>query len=131
MAKDAEAQVGNLLKILAKLSPDVLGGLASTVAGGLEGGLLALVYTSYTASAPAVATGAGAYAVGAGATAVTLNGGIAIAIGAGASASAVRGIAVAIAPAVALGIGVGALIGILTYLVSKYYALSTEKGKQD
>ena len=131
MAKNAEAQIGNLLTILAKLSPEILGGLASAVTGGLVGGSLALGITSSTASTSAFAFGAGAYAVGGGATAIALKGGIAIAIGAGASATTVGGIAVAIAPAVAVGISVGGLIGLLSYLMCKYMYASTEKGKLD
>jgi len=127
MALNSAETIGNLLTILAKLSPDVLSGLASAVAGALTGGVVAIGVTSFTAG-PAVALGAGAYALGGGATAVALEGGIAIAIGAGASAATVGGIAVALAPAVAIGLSVGALIGLLSFLVYKF---ATRKGKQD
>lgn len=114
-----------LLIILTKLPPDILDALASSVAGGLTGGLIAIGLPSITgalgltaAAAPAVAVGTGAYALSAGATAIAMEGGIAIAIGAGASASAgVGSVAVTIAPIVALGSGVGALIGLLSFLV--------------
>ena len=119
--------IGSLLTILAKLPPDILGALASSLAGGFMGGLIAIVLPSITGAATATASGAGAYAVGAGATAVALKGGIAIAIGAGASAKAVGCIAVAIAPAVALGLGVGMLIGLLSFVAYKY---ATGEAKQ-
>lgn len=119
--------IGSLLTILAKLPPDILGALASSLAGGFMGGLIAIGLPSITGAATATASGAGAYAVGAGATAVALKGGIAIAIGAGASAKAVGGIAVAIAPAVALGLGVGMLIGLLSFVAYKY---ATGEAKQ-
>ena len=120
--------IGSLLTILAKLPPDILGALASSLAGGFMGGLIATALPSITGAATATtASGAGAYAIGAGATAVALKGGIAIAIGAGASAKAVGGIAVAIAPAVALGLGVGMLIGLLSFVAYKY---ATGEAKQ-
>ena len=119
--------IGSLLTILAKLPPDILGALASSLAGGFMGGLIAIALPSITGAATATASGAGAYAIGAGATAVALKGGIAIAIGAGASAKAVGGIAVAIAPAVALGLGVGMLIGLLSFVAYKY---ATGEAKQ-
>ena len=118
---DNAQTIRTLLEILAKLPPDILSALASSVAGGLMGGLIAIGLPSITgATAPAIAVGAHAYALGAGATAVAMEGGIAIAIGSGSSASAVGGVVVAIAPAVALGLGVGALIGLLSFLVYKY-----------
>ena len=130
MDKSAESQIGELLTILAKLSPDVLSAMACAVGGGLTGGTIALGGTSLTATGSAVTIGAGAYAVGAGATAIALKGGIAVAIGAGASATAVSGVAVAIAPAIAAGIGIGALIGLLAYLVSTF-AGTAGKSKED
>ena len=131
MAKSTEAQIAELLTILAKLSPEVLNAMACAIGGGLVSGLVSLGISSLTATGSAVSFGAGAYAVGAGATAVALEGGIAIAIGAGASATAIGGIAVAIAPVMAAGVGIGALIGILTYLVGKYVSNKAEKGKKD
>ena len=122
--------IANLLSLLAKLPPDILAGLASTVGGAVTGGVATLAVTSLTATAPAVAVGGGAYALGAGATAVALKGGIAIDIGSGASAAAIGGVSVAIAPIVAAGLGVGALIGFLSYLVWKYVTTSI-KGKKD
>ena len=74
MDKSAESQIGALLTILAKLSPEVLNAMAQcAVGGGLTGGMIALGVTSLTATGSAFIFGAGAYAVGAGATALALE----------------------------------------------------------
>lgn len=118
MADCGKSQIiAKLLTILARLPPDVLGGLVATAVGMCGGGATALAVTSATATTGPIAIGAGAWALGGGATAVALKGGCAIAIGAGASATAIGGVAVAIAPAVLAGITVGGLIGLLGYFV--------------
>ena len=117
-----------IAELLIKLSPEAV---ASTAAGGLGGGLLALGFSSLNASTSAVSFGAGAFAMGGGSTAITLKGGVAVAIGAGVSATSVGGIAIAIAPFAAIGMGVGALIGLLTYFVCRYGSTNSEKDKKD
>ena len=109
--------IAGLLTILANFPPDILIALASLVAGGLIGGLIAVglqgaIGLTLTA-APTIAVGTSAYALGAGTTAVATKGGIAINIDAEAPVVAIGGIAMAIPPVVVLGIGVGALIGLI------------------
>ena len=115
--------IAGLLRILAEFSPDILVALASSVAGGLIGGLITVglrgaMGLTLTA-APTIAVGTNAYALGAGTTAVAMKGGIAIAIDAEAPVAAFGGIAMAISPVVVLGIGVGALIGLKVFLAYK------------
>ena len=120
MAKTA-MQMGSweiVVSILIKLSPYTV---ASTVAGGVAGGLLAIGVTSRSSNAQpsrAVSSNGGyAYALGDGASA-TAKGGLAIAIGTGATASTTGGISINVAPGVAAGMSVGAVIGLLARLLT-------------
>jgi len=117
-AATAGCIIGAGIIILALLHPEVRKVLASTALGALGGASAAFTLFSTSTSTANGTANAFAYAGG---TAEAIKDGIAFAIGKGACAKAVNDVVLAIGPAVATGLTVGGIVGLLVYLVCKFY----------